>query len=273
MNEMLENEGLSITDFAKLSRTSRSTLLYYDKIGLLSPVSRRDNNYRDYTHTQLATVNQIRTCQALGMSLNDIRQMRKDQSPEKVAELLARQIKQIDEEISTWISARKLLVTLEGIINPLLTADITACTVEYKPAEPIVLGGFNEYGDGKDGFTALTLFYNYCHKKYPDLDLHYPVWAMFSEERIKKGDWIFPDRYYFYNPDGYDKRPAAYYAIGYAHGGYGHCAPLYRRLIAFINANGYEICGPAYEEYPLNELCYSCDEDYLIRLMITVRKK
>ena len=273
MDDMPDKEGLSIAEFAKLSRTSRSTLLYYDKIGLLSPVSRRENNYRHYTHTQLAAVNQIRTCQALGMSLEDIKRIRKNQSPEMVSELLERQIKQIDEEIDTWISARKLLSTLKGIIDPLLTADKTGITVEYVPAEPIVLGRINEYGDSKNGFIALAQFYNYCNEKYPGLDLHYPVWAMLSEERVKNGDWRLPDRYYFYNPDGYDKRPAAYYAIGYTRGGYGQCSDLYKRLIAYINANGYAICGPAYEEYPLNELIYSSDEDYLIRLMITVRKK
>ena len=273
MDDMTENEVLSIADFARLSRTSRSTLLYYDKIGLLSPVSRRENNYRDYTHAQLATVNQIRTCQALGMSLEDIRRIRKDQSPEIVDELFERQIKQIDGEIETWIRARKLLTTLKSVIHPLLTADIKTITVEYVPAVPIVLGGINDYSDNKNGFTALAHFYNYCSNKYPDLDLNYPVWAMLSEERLKNNDWELPDRFYFFNPDGYDKRPAAYYAIGYTRGGYGQCGDLYERLIAYINIKGYEICGPAYEEYPLNEICYSSDEDFLIRLMITVRKE
>ena len=273
MDDLQEMEVLSIANFAKLSRTNRSTLLYYDKIGLLSPAARRDNNYRDYTYSQLATVNQIRTCQALGMSLEEIRLIRKDQSPEIVDNLFVRQIKQIDEEIDKWIRARKLITTLKSIIHPLLTEDQSAITVEYLPAEPIILGGINEHGENKNAYAALANFYNFCKNKYPELDLNYPVWAIFSEERIKTGDWQLPDRYYFFNPDGYDRRPAAYYAIGYARGGYGQCGALYERVINYISANGYEICGPAYEEYPLNEICYSSDEDYLVRLMITVREK
>lgn len=273
MADMPDVEGLSITAFAKLSRTSRSTLLYYDKIGLLSPMSRKGNAYRYYTYPQIYTVNLIRTCQALGMTLDEIKRLRNEASPKLVDELFERQIEQINGEIETWISARKLLATLKNIIHPLLSVDETAITVEYVPAEPIVLGGINDYNKNKNDHAAYAQFYIDSKKKYPDLDLNYPAWAMFSEERVKNGDWIWPDRFYFYNPDGYDKRPAANYAIGYTRGSYGHSGALYKRLIDYIDTNGYEICGPAYEEYPLTELCYTSDADYLIRLMITVRKR
>ena len=273
MADIPESEGLSISKFAKLSRTSRSTLLYYDKIGLLSPVTRKGNTYRFYTYPQMYTVNMIRTCQALGMSLDDIKKLRDEATPKLVDDVLKRQILQIDDEIGRWINSRKLLTTLENIIRPLLTADEKAITIEHIPAEPIVLGGLNDYSKNKNVHTAFAQFYVDCQKKYPDIDLNYPVWGLFSEERIKRGDWVWPDRFYFYNPDGYDKRPAASYAIGYTHGGYGQCGELYKRVIAYIEANGYEISGPSYEEYPMAELCYASDNDYLIRLMITVRKK
>jgi len=271
--DTLKREVFSIADFAKLSRTSRSTLLYYDKIGLLQPVSRHDNNYRYYFHSQIATVNLIRTCQELGMSLDEIKRLGGERTPEMVDGLLGRQIGQIDEEIDKWIRARKLLTTLKNIIHPMLEVDEYAITVEYVPAEPIVLGSINDYAGGESDYTAMAQFYKECENKYPDLNLNYPVWGMFSEERAKEGASSWPDRFYFYNPDGYDRKPAANYAIGYARGGYGQCAALHERVIAFIEANGYEICGPAYQEYPLNELCYQNDKDYLVRLMVTVRSK
>jgi len=45
---MPENGMFSISDFAKYSRTTRDTLLHYDRIGLLSPATRGENNYRYY---------------------------------------------------------------------------------------------------------------------------------------------------------------------------------------------------------------------------------
>jgi len=102
--------------------------------------------------------------------------------------------------------------------------------------------------------------------------MNYPVWAMFSEYRIKNRDWKWSDRYYFFNPEGHDKKPAALYAVGYTRGGYGQSHELYTCMLDYIDANGYEICGPAYEEYPLNEICVTDDNNYLMRVMITVCK-
>ena len=116
-------------------------------------------------------------------------------------------------------------------------------------------------------------FYHSVSAKYPNMDLNYPVWGTFSEERIKRGDWIGSDRFYLYNPEGHDRRPAALYAIGYMRGGYSDGDPLYRRLIDYIDKNGFEVCGDAFEEYPLNEVCVVREADYLMRVLITVREK
>ena len=164
-------------------------------------------------------------------------------------------------------------MSLKKTIHSVLHVNEDAIAVQFVPAEAIVLGELNDYSDGSTDYDALFSFYRACKVKYPDMDLNYPVWAMFSEERITRKDWVWPDRYYFYNPEGHDEKPAALYAVGYARGGYGQTAELYERLFAYIDANGFEICGPAYEEYPLNEFCVLNDKEFLIRVMITVRER
>jgi len=270
---MKDKDQFSITSFAKFSRTTRDTLLHYDRIGLLSPISRGDNKYRVYAQGQLAAVNLIRTCQALGMSLAEIKTLIDHRTPELVDELLGRQIDQIDEKIDEWVRARKLLLTLKETIHSVLHVDMKAITVQFMPATPITLGELNDYSRGRNDYDALLTFYHACSKKYPAMDLNWSVWGTFAEERIKRRDWKWPDRYYFNNPEGLDKKPAALYAIGYKHGGYGQSADLYERMLDFIDANGFEICGPSYEEYPLNELCVQEQEDYLMRIMIAVRER
>ena len=96
---MPESGLLSISDFAEFSRTTRDTLLHYDRIGLLSPVLRGDNNYRYYSSSQLAIVNVIRTFQQLGMSLDDIRGLRDRRTPELANMVFERQIEEIDTKI------------------------------------------------------------------------------------------------------------------------------------------------------------------------------
>ena len=270
---MAESGLLSISDFAEFSRTTRDTLLHYDRIGLLSPVLRGENNYRYYSSSQLAIVNVIRTFQQLGMSLEDISGLRDRRTPELANMVFERQIEEIDKKIEEWVRARKLSLTLKKAIDSASNIEENAITVRFLPAEAIILGDLNDYSRDRTDYDALLSFYNDIGNKYPDLDLNYPVWATYSEERLKQREWSHPDRYYFYNPEGYDRRPAALYAIGYIRGGYSPNNELYGRLVDYIDANGYEICGDAYEEYPLNEICAIDDKDYLIRLMITVREK
>ena len=263
----------SVAEFAEFSRTTRDTLLYYDKIGLLKPESRGENEYRFYSSAQLEVVNLIRTWQALGMTLSEIKRIKDDRSAESVAGLLERQIKLVDEKIDDWTRARKLLYTLINIINSASAVDEDVVVIKFMPAEAIVLGEMNDYIRGRNAYDALYSFYRFCSKKYPDMDMNYPVWGTFSEERIKAGDWVWPDRYYFFNPEGHDEKAAGTYAVGYARGWYGQSDELYNRIVEYIDRNGFEICGPAFEEYPLNEVCTANDEDYLMRVMITVRER
>ena len=269
-----KNGLFSITNFAKFSRVTRDTLLYYDSIGLLSPSVRGENGYRYYTTRQLATVNLIRTLQLLGIPLAQIKEFAENRTPAHLCEVLDEQFTVIEEKIDEWKRSRKLLETLKDTIHPVLDVDADeGIAVEFMRAEAIVLGGLNDYSRGRDDYDALIDFYNECAKKYPDLDLNYPVWGFFSEERIKRREWVWPDRYYFNNPDGHDKKNAGLYAIGYAYGGYGQHKDIYVRMLDFIDDNGLEVCGPAYEEYPLNEISVVDENEYLMRVMITVREK
>jgi len=271
--DMSKKGFFSVNGFAIFSRTTRDTLLHYDKIGLLSPASRGSNNYRYYSAGQLAVINVIRTLQKLGMSLDQIKKLRDNRTPAIVNEFFLQHIDSIDEKIESWVRAQKLLFTLRKTINDVMDINEDSISIQFMPAEAIILGDINDYSRGRNDFDALLSFYHMMNERYPDLDLNYPVWGFFSEERIKQGDWVWPDRYYFYNPEGRDRRPAAQYAIGYTRGGYGQCGNLYNRLFDYIEQNGYEISGDVYEEYPLNELCVNDDNNYLIRVMVTVSKK
>ena len=270
---MRRKETFSVAEFAEFSRTTRDTLIYYDKIGLLKPESRGENDYRFYSSAQLSIVNLIRTCQSLGMTLAEIKLLKAERTPESLDEHLERQIKLIDEKIDDWARARKLLFTLKKTIHSALIVNEDLISIQFMPAEAIILGEENDYSNGRGDYDALYSFYRACSEKYPGLDMNYPVWGMFSQERIEKGDWVWPDRYYFYNPEGHDQKAAAVYAIGFARGGYGHSGGLYDRMIDYIGKNGFEICGPAYEEYLLNEVSTVNDEDYLMRVMIAVRER
>ena len=262
----------SVNSFAKYSRTTKDTLLHYDRIGLLSPSLRGETGYRYYSPEQLSIVNVIRTFKELGLSLNEIKELIDDRNPENFDATFYQKMEILEDKIQDLMDTKKLLETLHHYIQVGRSVDESSLTIEKLPEANMIVGEGNDYSNGRDDYAALNTFYEEVSEKYPHMNLNYPVWGLFAKERIKKKDWKWPDRFYFYHPQGDKIRPAGEYAIAYTRGGYGQCGELYVKMLDFMKEQGYEICGDSYEEYLLNEICIPNDRNYLIRVMISVQK-
>ena len=66
---------LTVTKLAKSCNLARSTVLYYESIGLLRPPRRSDGNYRVYATKDLDRLRQICTYREAGLTLGDIRSL------------------------------------------------------------------------------------------------------------------------------------------------------------------------------------------------------
>jgi len=62
----------TIRDLCKVSKLSRSTILYYDSLGLLKPAERSESNYRLYSDESLEILRKICLYRDAGVSLKDI---------------------------------------------------------------------------------------------------------------------------------------------------------------------------------------------------------
>jgi DNA-binding transcriptional MerR regulator/effector-binding domain-containing protein len=268
----INTQLFAISDFARITNTTLATLHHYDKLNLLSPESRGGNKYRLYSVKQIAVLNMIKTLRNLDVPLAVIKEMKDGRTPEFLVELLKQQVSVIDDKQRALESSRTLLHTLLNTIQSGLEADQGSISIQYLPAEPIILGQTNDYSGRRNAYDALISFYDSMSNR-SNVDLIYPAWAVYSKETILKGDRGYPERFYLFNPDGGDHRPASLYAVGYTRGGYGQGAALYDRMLPYIEDNGFELCGDTYEEYPLNEICITDENDYLMRVMMTVREK
>jgi len=67
-----ESECYRIGELARRCRTSRRTIDYYTRLGLLHPIARTDGNYRLYGADAPARVARIRALQARRLSLREI---------------------------------------------------------------------------------------------------------------------------------------------------------------------------------------------------------
>jgi DNA-binding transcriptional MerR regulator len=259
---------------AKLSRTTRDTLLHYDKIGLVKPLARDDENgYRGYSEVQVGLINIIRLLQKSGYSLKQLKKLVATRSPEQALKIIEDRTLYVDRKIEELKKYKQLLSTLDYTIKDTLDIDEGNVRFLERPEKKMILGDENHYEGGLNDYDALHEFFDRLPDKYDDIDLDYFVWGYFDKERLIKGDYKYPSRFFFNNLSGKDTKAAGLYAVGYARGYYGETAELYNRIVTAINDNGYEISGPGYESYPQNELCFSDPKKYLIRVEIMVNKK
>ncbi|MDR3076796.1 MAG: MerR family transcriptional regulator [Synergistaceae bacterium] len=263
---------LSISELAKLSRISRTALIYYDRIGLVTPVMRGENNYRYYSHRQIASTNLVNTLQSLGMPLREIADLMRLRTPREMLGLMSRQEERIDGEIGRLGRSKKLIEALRKMVEHGVAAGEDAIEARVEEEEPIFLGPRVNYAGGKTASEAILEFYEYCERRDPDMDMHYPVCGFFSEANVRRLERRGPDRFYFWMPDAPDRKPEGLYATGYARGYYGQSGGLFLRIMRYMEENGLEICGPAWEMYPLNEISVAHCDDYLIKISISAKR-
>ena len=89
---------LTVSQLARRCGLSRTTLLYYESIGLLPPAGRSESNYRRYTTEQLARLQGICAYRDAGLRLSDIRQIL-DEPSNAASTVLQRRLLELDREI------------------------------------------------------------------------------------------------------------------------------------------------------------------------------
>lgn len=100
-----------ISQLARLFGLSRATLLYYDRIGLLSPSGRTRAGYRTYGERDRERLARIRRYREAGFAVADIRALlQPTRTPP--ARLLARRLQAIDEEIVRLRGQQRLLAAM-----------------------------------------------------------------------------------------------------------------------------------------------------------------
>ncbi len=96
-----------ITELAQRFGLSRSTLLYYDRIGLLPPSGRTEANYRRYTQEDLAKFERICFFREAGLSLAEIGHLLEKTSDD--SSILERRLSEIGQEIARLKAQQRVL--------------------------------------------------------------------------------------------------------------------------------------------------------------------
>ncbi len=104
----------TITRLARQFDLSRSTLLYYDRIGLLRPSGRTRANYRLYTAADRRKLERICTYRRTGMALRDIGTILATGVKGTGTALLEKQLDELDAQIEQRQRQQQMIVQLLG---------------------------------------------------------------------------------------------------------------------------------------------------------------
>ncbi len=104
----------TITRLACQFNLSRSTLLYYDRIGLLRPSGRSRANYRLYTDADRRRLERICEYRRTGMALKDIEAILSSQIEGTATKLLEKQMGALNAQIALLRRQQQIILQLLG---------------------------------------------------------------------------------------------------------------------------------------------------------------
>jgi DNA-binding transcriptional MerR regulator len=101
----------TVGKLAKKFNLSRSTLLYYDSIGLLKASARTDGDYRVYSENDVTRLEQICTYRRAGLPLADIRRVL-DSSDNSLVSVLENRLEELNKDIQRLRQQQHLIIGL-----------------------------------------------------------------------------------------------------------------------------------------------------------------
>lgn len=111
----------TIGSLTKQFKLSRSTLLYYDKIGLLNPSGRTDSNYRFYSNEDVEKLRTIIRHRDAGIPLEDIAKLFGVEK-NNITDILKERLKNIQNEIKILKKQESMILAV--LIEKVKTGDL-----------------------------------------------------------------------------------------------------------------------------------------------------
>lgn len=109
---MIEDEPVTISAFARRYGLSRSTLLYYDRIGLLKPAGLSPAGYRLYGPIEAERMARINTFREAGVPLKAIQAILGAEDSDTMEAALEQRLSTLNREIAELRSQQRLVAEL-----------------------------------------------------------------------------------------------------------------------------------------------------------------
>ncbi|MFD1883915.1 MerR family transcriptional regulator [Paenibacillus wenxiniae] len=270
---MNQAELIPISAFSKMAEITRQTLIYYDRIGLFKPALVDDNGYRYYHLNQLDAIGVIGILKEQGMSLQHIHAHLEQRNPERTLELLRKQEEMIQSQLAKLERTRQMIGIQMENLELSIGIDITKMQVIWQPDIPLLKSAYMRVT--KQDF-AEKLWMDFQQRlQREQAPIGYPGGVIVEQQDLqnRNGDMM---SYMFSRMQTHTETqhymPAGYYLVSYMRADYGDTDKIYPRIFEHIEQQGYEISGHAYEEYVQDEISVQNPDEYLVRVLIQIKK-
>ena len=260
--------------FAGMNRVTVKTLRYYDEQKLLEPVYvDEENGYRYYEAGQMAQLQRILALKDMGFSIDDIRRILKG-ADERA--LLLEKKQQILKELAT-LTAK--LAQVESYLAK-ESVNLASPVIVKELPEVIVCSMKQRIQSYDELFTLMPqmglqmeslecvcakpeyCFTHYLEEGYQEEDILVEICEAVTEQKADNSLVTFQTMPYI---------PQA--ACIFHKGSYNTLHQSYAMLLAYIEENGYEICGNIRESYIDGVWNKETEEEWLTEIQIPVKRK
>jgi len=270
----LDDEYLSITEFADYVGITPDSLRHYDNKGIFTPAkygTEFRNKYRYYAPAQIMTVKMIRVLTEIGVSLDTIKKLAKDRNPEKIIQLFSKHRYRLADEIRFLQGVHSVISTYTELLYEAMSITESEITVLEMPDRRILLGDKTDFS-GQTGYVKE--FVRFCDAPHkPKLNLSYPIGGYFESMDEFLNEPSLPTRFFSLDPKGHERREAGLYLVGYTRGYYGDTGVLPGQMAAFAKKNKLIFDGPVYNIFLVDEISETDHERYLLQVSASVKDR
>lgn len=265
-----------ISEAASRVGVSRATLLYYDKINLLSPSHSHENGYRYYTYRDLEKLELIVTLKESGLSLKAIQSFLDQPSHQKGIHLLSQQrehvLEKMEELEKLQLILEKRIAMLEEYKNVEYYEGIR---LNYYPGLSICKMDLNhqEPSPFESAVNALKEQLDKSIASYGSIPSKYGICMQLNHFlETKKLHYLYVYNYSIDPTDHLEilQLPDSYYVRCLHYGAYENAHGTLQKLLNYIHQHHYTIRGDAFL-VPLTDLWAATTEaDYQSEILIPV---
>ncbi len=272
---MQNNLLLTTGQMAKLHKTTKRLLQYYDEIGLFSPAVKGDNEYRFYSYEQSPELEIILSLSELGMKLREIKDYLASRSPENLCSLLREKQTILRENIKDLQLIDEMLSNHIENVEQSFHISFNSPYLEYLQEEHLLATPETTEDSTETIYNAIssTLINNgerhlYCHI----------YGSILPQSAWQKQDYTAYNRYYFKTVSSSTEmftlnKPAGNYLCINWLGKWNTLKNAYSVLLKYARNNSIVLTGDAYEDTVLDGFAVQNDKEYVTKIMIRIASR